>query len=149
MPTDTRACMHRILPLPFREQILHKPRAQMLKSCMPKCLWTPRPPGSSMCKYCITTHKSLSVSSATSIGLSPIKMSFRPHRHAFQKESGNLSPITSNCHVLSSCFYSLCPVCVQLIGTVLCRCQKVSETFSAYISSLARVFCIFDPCFIK
>lgn len=156
MPTDTRACMHSILPLRFREQILHKPCAQMCKSCTPKCWWTPdhqvparantaQPP-----LVCIQkTHESLSVSPATSIGFSPIKMYFRPHKHAFQKKSGNLSLVTSNYHVLSSCFYSLCPVRVQLIGIVLCRCQKASETFSAYVSSLTCVFCIFDPCFIK
>lgn len=92
------------------------------------------PPGSCLCKYCVTTTGVYSEDPrkpvpilCTSIGFSPIKMYFRPHKHAFQKKSGNLSRITSNCHVLS-CFYSLCPVHVQLIGIALCTCRKAAET---------------------
>lgn len=114
-------------------------------------LVTTRPPGSCTRRYCVTapvcvqkSHESLSVSSAASTRFSAIKTHFRPHKHAFQKEPGNpSSTTTSNCHVLSSRFYSLCSLCVQRTGIVLCRCQQASETFSAYVSSLAPVFCVF------
>lgn len=57
--------------------------------------------------------------------------------------------LTSNCHFLSSCFYSLCPVHLQLVGIVLCRCQKASEAFRAYVSFLTHLFSVFDPWFFK
>lgn len=62
-----------------------------------------------------------------------------------KKLSGNLSPVTSNCNFLSSCFYSLCPVHLQLIAIVLSRCQKASEAFRVYVSSFTCLFFYFWP----
>lgn len=68
-------------------------------------------------------------------------------KHPFQRIVWQLVPITGNCHFLSSCFYSLCPLHLQLTGIVLCRCQKASEPFRAYVFSPTCVFCIWPTVF--
>lgn len=139
MIENKRVWAYEILPLSVWEQILHNPRPHRPTS--------PAHPRASEHPMTMSLHGQLPhhhwsvqkipqtqpISSVASTGFSQMETCFRPHKHPSQK---SLSTSVSYCKSPSHhmfLLYSLCPVCVELTGTTLRRCQKVPK-FNIYVS---------------